>query len=246
MAIFLNAEKRLKLNLPLKVALLRYPMLKHYESSFGDKEEAKYVGVSVTKQATEAQELKLEKEIWLLEKHGLVPSRSNSSAPKDMAGAFLLARTQRWQKMFQRRHGPYTEDEPSLDDSTSQIKWPADEGSKVNWDCLERAKNSVNDVVHEGLPPIFAYHGNKDTACPIKDTGEFLALLKEHYPTRYSDDTAYLETVTELNSNKKPDDKQDDDEGIDHAFDYTILAEQEPWLKEMQDRIDKHWLIKVK
>jgi hypothetical protein len=104
-------------------------MLRHYKSGFGDKEEADYVGVPVKKQATEAQELKLEEEIWLLEKYGLVPSRSKSYAPKDMAGAFLLSRTQRWQNMFQRRHGPYEGDKPSLDDSTSQIKWPTDEGA---------------------------------------------------------------------------------------------------------------------
>jgi hypothetical protein len=92
------------------------------------------------------------------------------------------------------------------------------------------------------LPPIFAYHGKHDTACPIEDTEEFLALLKEHYPTRYNDDTAYLETVTELTSKEEPADEQEEDTEVGHGFDYTILAEQEQWLKEMQDRIDKHWL----
>jgi hypothetical protein len=92
------------------------------------------------------------------------------------------------------------------------------------------------------LPPIFAYHGKHDTACPIEDTEEFLALLKEHYPTRYNDDTAYLETVTELTSKEEPADEQEEDTEVGHGFDYTILAEQEQCLKEMQDRIDKHWL----
>jgi hypothetical protein len=96
--------------------------------------------------------------------------------------------------------------------------------------------------VHEALPPILMYQGKNDINCPMEDTEHFCALLKQHYTSRYNNDTAYLKTVTEL-SGKEILGVQGPVAKGPHRFNYMILEEHEPWLKEVHAKIDAHWSV---
>jgi acetyl esterase/lipase len=64
--IFLNADKELDIKLPLKVALLRFRMLKHYKRSFSEDKTSSFMADLLTEQRTKDQAQKVEGEIWLL------------------------------------------------------------------------------------------------------------------------------------------------------------------------------------
>jgi acetyl esterase/lipase len=231
---FINAEKGGK-GLPVKVALLRFPMVAHYTRTFGP--NMKYMSHEVSKKEAETQVRKLEEEIAKLENYGLVPTRVKGYAPDKMAGAFLLSTMGRWKSVFQRVHGPYTHDIVKAGD----IEWPVNGDVEQTWDCIERAEGSVGKVDHAKLPPMVIYHGDKDGNCPIEDTERFVGVLKAKYPARYNDNTAYLKKVTYLSGKEKPVGSQTPVTEVNHAFDYQILEEYEPWLKDVYDKVDAHW-----
>lgn len=232
MTAFINAERG-GVGLPVKVALLRFPMLAHYTRTFGP--DMVYMSHKVSKDETQAQVRKLEEEMLKLEQYGLVPTRVKGYAPDKMAGAFLLSTMGRWKSMFQRSHGPYTHDIRKA----GNIDWPVKGDVEQTWDCIERAEGSVGKVDHGKLPPMVIYHGDKDSNCPIEDTERFVGMLKAKYPGRYNDDTVYLEKVTYLSGKEKPDKKPVTE--VNHAFDYQILEEHESWLKDIYDKVDAHW-----
>lgn len=242
-AMFLNAHNVTGPKLPIKVVLLRYPMLKHYTRSFevkGQKVDTlNYMGEHVTKAMTISRQKDFEREIFLLEKHGLVPTRSKGFAPQWMAPAFILSTTQRWKPMFQRVHGPYSDTITNAnDDLDSSIDWPASPPSEQgSWDALERLHHSVDTVSHANLPVVVMYHGNADANCPISDTREFQRLLVEKYPDVYDSERAYLYEVAEFLG---VDGKKVTDVG--HAFDYVIEEKDEGWLGEIFGRVDGAWL----
>jgi acetyl esterase/lipase len=234
-SMFLNAEKSVGLDLPIKIALLRYPMVKHYTRLFPATGTLTYMGKSVTHAETIARRRAFEREIWLLEKYGLVPARSKGFAPQWMSCAFVLATTGRWKTMFQRSHGPYTQAliEGNAD-LGAEIAWPAvgseNEGS---WDCVERAKGSMDKVGHGKLPRVVMYHGTGDGNCPVGDTRELRDVLIEKYPGRYNEETAFLEERETLQGKEGP---------VDHAFDYNLEVGNEKWLKEIFEKVDEAWL----
>jgi acetyl esterase/lipase len=228
-ALFLNADNDLDIKLHINVALLRYPMLKHYSRS----SMPPYMGVDVTKEGVMTQVRMVEEEILLLERYGLVPSRTQSPAPTAMAFAYLLSTSQRWTPVFQRKHGPY-DDKNSTPPGATQYPfgWPTDRDAEENWDCLERAEKSVNKVAHNALPPVLMYQGQADSACPIENTRDFRDLLTKHYPGQYHDGTAHLEEVTFVDGRVTD---------VNHGFDYILQEAHNPWLAKTHEEVNKYW-----
>jgi hypothetical protein len=168
MALWLNADQSTGTLIDINTALLRFPMIKHYKRYLPNEELAPYFmgkgDIKRTDLLKQAEAVK--SEINLLEKSGLVPTRSRGGMPQYVASAYFLSFSGLWQDILQRQHYP-DHNEP-IDKS----KPPADFG-----DCLERARNSIHHVYHQKLPPIYKYHGDNDIKCPHQDTEEFRDVL---------------------------------------------------------------------
>lgn len=233
---FLNAAKTDGVKLPIRVALLRYPMIAHYTRTYT--EGADFMRNVTNLQDTKAQESLVEKEIQLLEKHGLVPTRVKGYAPDKMAGAFLLSMMGRWTAMFKRAH--------DLDVGAVEelIVWPTNKNVEHTWDCIERAEASVEDVDHSVLPVMLMYHGRNDVNCPIDDTLKFVNALKTKYPTRYNAETVQLQAVLTLSGQEKPEGQRNAVTSVGHGFDYDIREEHETFLKEIYAKVDEQWKAK--
>lgn len=238
--LFLNAYKSGGPKLPIQAALLRYPGVKHYTRSFPASGELIYMGKLVKEAETRKHEQALEREQWLLEKHGLAVTCSEGFSPMRMSAAFLLSTTGRWKLMFQREHGPYTAAQlKSMRPLESNIAWPTSHQHEDNWDCIERALNSTNLIDPTKLPNIYIFHGNNDTNCPYEDTEDFQQLLIKNYPTRYNKDTVFLKKVGWLSGAHTKDKKEIKDVG--HGFDYTLTEKEEPFLKDIWEKIGGVW-----
>ena len=205
-ALFLNADKKDGTQLKISVALLRYPMIEHYAREY--QESLAFVGVKYPKGVLEDQADKILEARRELEELGLLPTRGRSSAPQCMSAAFLLSVLGRWKESFQRQHKGQ-----ALTDRFDIM------------DGLERAKASVDRVDHELLPPIFMYHGEKDTNCAHESTTKFRDILVAKYSDRYTNKPVVAKIVA----------------GKPHAFDYELKEEDEEFLKEAHDFIDDHW-----
>ncbi|CAN9192713.1 unnamed protein product [Alternaria alternata] len=168
-ALWLNAAEDGP-NLPIDVALLRYPMIAHYKrrwDKIADKDgKVNYMGVCFTKKDVMQREANITDLTKWLESHSLVPTCSSRWPSVGMAFAFILSVTERWQWYFQRQH--------------SLPKAKRDELDYM--DGIERANNTQASVLHQLLPPIYIFHGWNDPNCPIDNTQEFVRVLETKYP----------------------------------------------------------------
>lgn len=236
-ALWENAHKLTGTNLPIKAALLRYPMIKHYKRDFPPNDAPLvYMGKEITHAQVEKQAGAVHDEIMKLEGAGMLPMRMKGYAPEYMAAAFLLSTTKMWQPLFKRPfadlghfdHGPPTKDV---------------------CDSLERADLLSEHVHHDSLPPILMYHGYDDENCPLRNTMKFRDMLVQRYPSRYVDgQTVLLWEVTELNGRRVLNDRSEIErlhsEQVGHGFDYDLEMEREPFLKEVYGQIQHFWLGK--
>lgn len=224
-AMFINADTEAGTHIKLAVALLRYPMIKHYTRHFdedvdipfmeevstlaGRRDKDGKVGVSLREQAED-----ILKAIEWLEGQGYLPTRVNSSPPDKMPGAFLFSVTDMWKALLQRQH------------HGEELTDPVD-----IMDGLERAAYSADRVNHADLPPIYMYHGDADTNCLIGDTKKFEEILRDNYPTRYKAGTIYTYEA----------------KGKAHAFDYDLVETKAggEFLRNTYEFIDKYWAPKV-
>ncbi|KAH6037385.1 hypothetical protein HBI82_018170 [Parastagonospora nodorum] len=177
-ALFLNADKVTGTKIPICAALLRYPMLAHYKRSF-DKPTIGYMNEERTKEEVFEQVRLILNERDKLQAMGYLPTRGNSSAPENMAPAFLMSVTHSWQLSFQR-----------VKPGQSIVSDPF-----ANKDCIERAMESIGRIDASFLPAMFIYHGDIDSNCPLDDTKQFMKVLRENYPTAYAGDRLVLEIV---------------------------------------------------
>jgi acetyl esterase/lipase len=221
-ALFLNADRVTGTGIPIKAALLRYPMLKHYARSFvGDTID--YMGETHTKAQLIERADKIKHVIDELEALQIVPTCTRADAPFHMCNAFLLSvLSPRWQMSFQRQHNGGKKND-SFD-----IK-----------DCLERARDSGDKVEHDMLPPIYMYHGTKDANCNIDDSRVFRETLIRNYPVRYRNaNTVVLAEVAELAKGSVAPCRFDH---VGHAFDYDLEEGLEAWLKEAYTWVHELW-----
>ncbi|KAF1846345.1 alpha/beta-hydrolase [Cucurbitaria berberidis CBS 394.84] len=225
-AMFLNADKGDGAKLNINAALLRYPMIAHYERSFPSRSKTlSYMGHNVFEADAIHQASAIVAEIEVLQKLGLVPTRARGYAPEYMAPAFLLSTTGFWKYLFQRRH-----------QCSSGL--PSDERDYM--DCLERAEKCSTTVESRHLPPIVMYHGHDDLNCPYHNTEKFKQLLMKYYPEQYvENETVFLEPVTFLNEKAGLEGNYSPEVG--HGFDYALRGDREPFLKRAYERVDRFW-----
>jgi acetyl esterase/lipase len=204
-ALFLNAEKDHGTKIPIKVALLRYPMLAHYRRDFQSGME--YMGHKPPFQKRD--ELVKQLDLILgerdkLESAGYLPTRGRSAAPENMSAAFLLSVLHKWEESFKRKKpGQMVPD------------------SFVNKDCIERANDSVDRVDATLLPAMYIYHGANDTNCPLADTNKFVKVLREKYPKQYTEDTLKLSIVPDKTHGFDYELVSEDVEWLKKAYDYV-------------------------
>jgi len=207
-ALFLNADRKNGTKIPIRAALLRYPMLAHYKREFGDSDPIHYMGKDYPKAQLSKQVLLILAERDRLQAMGYLSTRGNSSAPKNMASAMLMSVTKEWETSFKRAKPGQSTADPF-----------------VNKDCIERARESVDVMDADLLPAIYIYHGGADTNCPVKDTEEFVGVLRKNYPTAYTGDRLILNILPKMT----------------HGFDYDI-AKTEAFLELAYTFLNKHWL----
>jgi hypothetical protein len=161
-------------HLPIQAALLQYPSVKHYIRSFPENDALPYMDLQVKELETRKQEQALERQQWLLEKHGLAVACSEGFSPYRMSAAFIMSAIRRWKIMFQREHGPYTSNQlRDIRPLEPNLKWPSDTKHEDDWDCIERAMSPVDLVDHAKLPNVFIFYGNSDGKCPYNDREDF-------------------------------------------------------------------------
>ncbi|KAI4672380.1 uncharacterized protein J4E78_000881 [Alternaria triticimaculans] len=238
-AMWLNAAKDGGLKIPIQAALLRFPMIAHYEREAGEK--VPYMGADRSKVEIKERAERVAEEILRLERMGVVPTCTGRPPPRGMVFAVLLSVSKKWKPFFQRQHG-----DPTLDKTLN-----LDEEGNIDetlMDGIERAEICANRVDHELLPPIYIYHGHNDTNCPIKNTEKFVATLRkpELYGDRFKDtETLCLDVVWELNKKPKFDQAKGmhyvQDTDVGHGFDYDLDENQEPFLKNAYDWVSRHW-----
>lgn len=223
-ALFLNADINNGTKLNINAALLRYPMLAHYQRSFpGNGQPLNYMNHKVSEDDAKKQAEAIVAAVQELERYGLVPTRAKGYAPQYMAPAFLLSTTKKWKDMFKRKH-----------------EHRATGDSRDNADCIERASKCLKDVEHKYLPPIVVYHGHDDTNCPYEDAEQFKEILTKYKPSPYiENETFFLERVTQLSEKNGVAGNQSSEVG--HGFDYALSAEREPFLKRAYERVDGFW-----
>lgn len=210
-ALFLNADRKIGTEIPIHAALLRYPMLAHYKRTFGDDDPIHHMGTDYTKHHLIKQARLILDERDRLQATGYLTTRGSSSAPKNMAAALLLSVSKFWEGLFKREKPGQSTKDPF-----------------VNKDCIERARESVDIINADLLPAMCIYHGDEDKNCPLKDTEEFVDVLRKNYPTVYAGDRLVLNILPK---------KQ-------HGFDYEI-AKTEGFMKDAYAFVDKHWLETV-
>jgi hypothetical protein len=236
-ALWINANKGGP-NLPIDVALLRYPMIAHYERSW-DKSanlqgKVAYMGEHFTQDQVDDRATGIYNVLKELEALGLVPTCSSRWPPVGMAFAFILSMHRSWQRRFQREHGGVF----------------SAEGSDTDYkDGIGRAKGTCRDIVRNLLPPMYIFHGNDDLNCPVSNTKYFVKVLRdpEYYGYRYEDNsTLYLDVVKRLNNAPywDPETKvlsRKEMDVVGHAFDYSLGEDDEPFLKKAYDWVGSRW-----
>ncbi|KAI4618932.1 hypothetical protein J4E83_005883 [Alternaria metachromatica] len=239
-AMWLNATKGGP-NLPIKVALLRYPMIAHYKRDWdksADKKENKgknqYMGQWFTETEVKERAKDVGAVIRELEKRGVVPTCSERWPSQGMAFAFILSMAQTWKDLLRRKHG-----DCSLADPTN-----------TNYmDGLERAKHTSKDVEPDFLPPIHIFHGWDDPNCDVKDTIKFRDTLRdsELYGDRFKEDNMLfmsivksLQTRPTWNSETEKVDRGPS-EKVGHGFDYWLDEDKEQFLKDAYTWVCKRW-----
>lgn len=233
-ALWLNATKGGP-NLPIEVALIRYPMIAHYKRKWdkiADKDgKINYMGISFTKKDVLQREADITDLTKWLESHSLVPTCSSRWPSKGMAFAFILSVTERWQWYFQRQH------------NFPKVK--RDEIEYING--IERANSTQSRVSHERLPPIYIFHGWNDPNCPIEDTEKFVRALRTKYPERYNNEkNLRFDIVKKLAVRKSgyPDGsitKEYDSDNVGHGFDYWLNETEEKFLRDAYDWVGDRW-----
>jgi acetyl esterase/lipase len=233
-ALWLNATKGGP-NLPIDVALLRYPMIAHYKRKWdkiADKDgKVNYMGVCFTKKDVLQREANITDLTKWLESHSLVPTCSSRWPSVGMAFAFILSVTERWQWYFQRQH--------------SLPKAKRDELDYM--DGIERANNTQASVLHQLLPPIYIFHGWNDPNCPIDNTQEFVRVLETKYPERYNNDkNLRFDIVKKLAVRKSgnPDgsiNNEYNSDNVGHGFDYWLNETEEEFLRDAYDWVGDRW-----
>jgi hypothetical protein len=170
--MWLNAEKKGP-NIPVQVALLRYPMAGHYNRNFPKNGKQNYMGKlrSVAEVTALVEETKAT--ILELEQYDVLPSNTGRHAPLGMYFAFKLSISQQWKWFFQRKHG--AEENEKIDTSNPD-----------SWDNSERVKSSKNIIKDHLRKAMFIYHGWDDTNCKYKDTRTFFELVAQKFPNRYN------------------------------------------------------------
>ncbi|KAF1830293.1 alpha/beta-hydrolase [Decorospora gaudefroyi] len=237
--IWLNAKKGGP-NLPIDAALLRFPMIEHYtrswEKSANKQNKAVYMGLHCSKTEAEQRVANIKAVILDLERRGLVPTIPARYPPVGMAFAFLLSITGEWTWFFQRQH----------DERIHDMVAPTDTDFM---DGLGRINNSVQDVVHECLPPMYVYHGHDDGNCPVEGTANFVNRLRELYPTRYGSEKGLvfhivrvlakkLEVANPMTGELKT---VENATSVGHGFDYSLDEKNEKFLKEAYDWVGGFW-----
>ena len=242
-AMWLNATKGGP-NLPIKVALLRYPMIAHYKRDWektADKEENKgknqYMGQWFTEMEVKERAKDVGAVIRELEKRGVVPTCSERWPSEGMAFAFLLSMAQTWKDLLRRKHGDCSLADPTNTDYM---------------DGLERAKHTSKDVEPDFLPPIHIFHGWDDPNCDVKDTIEFRDTLRDAklYGDRFKENRMlYMNIVQSLqtrptwNSETK-EVERGVSEKVGHGFDYWLDEDKEPFLEHAYTWVCKRWNAK--
>ncbi|KAH8727451.1 hypothetical protein GQ44DRAFT_649246, partial [Phaeosphaeriaceae sp. PMI808] len=198
--LFRNFENETAANINIRVALLRYPMITHYERTMPEGiETLTYMGKRFSKHSVLQQAEAIVREIQFLENMGLYPTETKGYAPQRMSGAFLLSSTGLWKAVFQRVHGCVL----------GQNNDPTDVSSM---DCIERAKMCRGKV--DLKTDMYILHAHDDTHCRYEDTERFKDIMMEDY--QYKDgETIHLEKVTEISVNKMTEGKTT----VGHAFD---------------------------
>lgn len=238
-ALWANADKKTGTHLPIKAALLRYPMIAHYKRDFPPNNASLvYMGKEFTRAQVEEQAQAISDEVENLDWALMMPMRMKGYAPQYMSGAFLLSTTKLWQKLFQRTH------EVDYLNTHGRVGPPYNEDL---YDSIARAEFLSGHVNHDLLPPIVMYHGYDDTNCPIADTEMFKSFLVKYYPSRYVDgDTVVLHTVTQLEGkltlNHKKEIVRVTSKPVGHGFDYDLERKREPFLKEAYGKIQNFWI----
>lgn len=248
MALWINADRRRGMDIPVKFALLRYPMIAHYSRVWPTITDENptgaviYMGTSVPKEKFQ-RDMKIVKEVILrLEKYNLVPTCAGRPPPIGMAFAVLLSVTQEWQAFFQRQHG------------ATQLKPSPDTSDKTILDGIQRAEMCAQDTVDPNLlPRMRIYHGHDDPNCPLQNTEKFVELLRD--PKLYGDrfktgDSLTLDVVTELKEKKWWDAERKElifgcSTTVAHGFDYYLDEASEPFLKRAYNHVESHWGRKV-
>lgn len=239
-ALFDNARKANKFKLPVKVVLLRYPMIKHYKRSPPLSEEIAFMGRKFTMKQIKEQAQDITKQILEIEtmqigdQTGFMRTRSKGFSPQYMWPAPVLSLSGQWQWMFQREHG-------------AGALRPTKATEVKNLDCLERAKKMVDEVEHKFLPPIVMHHAPDDLNCPYDDTKVFKDRLHDYYPTQYprkkddkdtlTDERVHLIPVTNL---VEKDGKRDNPSTeVGHGYDYWQL--DEPFITMSYSHVKRYW-----
>lgn len=234
MAMFMNAEHTTGLKVHIDGLLLRYPMVRHYSRTFPPDGTTTYMTRSFKQEEVDEHAKKLLGAVKELDSKGLTPSRECDSAPRSMSAAFLLSMSGLWQTSFQRRH---------LKD---QMCTAAEQPSYM--DGLERAQWYMDKVDHSLLPPIALYHGYDDQNCPFEDTETFVDILTQNYPdTWIRGQSIFLRKVVGLKAKLRFDREQrvlerSPTNHVGHGFDYDLDAEQEQFLKESYELMDRFWV----
>jgi hypothetical protein len=221
--IFMNADKEENFKLPIKVVMLRYPMIKHYlRKCITD--NVPFMTGTYTKDELKEFVRQLTAEINNIEKVGFMRTRSKGYAPAYMWAAPVLSVTGEWQDIFQRVHG-------------KENTWERNE--KWSWDCLERAVNMHDKVDPDLLPSIIIHHGHDDLNCSFEDTENFKTLLQKHYPRTYPDDDRLKLIKVEMLLEKDGVEGKVSTE-VGHGYDYW--QDKEPFQLECFKFVNKHWL----
>jgi acetyl esterase/lipase len=238
-AMWLNASTEYQFNIPIQAALLRYPMIAHYERTIKPGEQVPYIGGKHELAHVQERAKLVEDEILRLEGLGIVPTCTKRSPPRGMAFAVFLSVSHRWQSLFQREHG----------ESRLRGKQDVDEVDEGMMDGVERAERCARFVNRDLLPPIYIYHGHDDGNCLPIDTEQFVDLLRRPslYEDRFQDDnTLCLDIVRHLNKKPRwnPETKRLEyvwTKEVGHGFDYYLSEEDEPFLKKAYDWVGSRW-----
>jgi acetyl esterase/lipase len=212
-ALFLNAEKARDFKLPIKVVMLRYPMIGHYKRTFPVTANGKmgFMNAEFDKDEVNEYAKGIKEAILRLEtmtaggQTGFVGTRTKGYAPEYMWAAPVLTIAGEWKGLFQRSHGGK---KPEPDEIH-------------NLDCLECVVKMRFSVDPELLPPIVIHHGHDDVNCPFADTLEFKKLLQGTFPDRYlpGDKMVRVIKVTML---QEPDGVKgrEPSKAVGHGYDY--------------------------